>query len=649
MNIRAETGYGRRSKRALWAALCLTLIAGVVPVVDAGLAGAQSATDSDSVRAGATDLGDVTTWSGTSSSVGVTEDAVNGKDDAVDYFELSLSETKLLGVGLSGMEFNADVYVEDGNGVVLASSTKFANQKEQLTVGLESGTYFVRVEAQQRGSNTYLLKINTAKPDSVTSSFDTSKLLSMTEEVAARSLPEPTCLSKEKISPHWDIDWVRVELDEDTDYVIEVRGRGSGEGSLIDPELKGIFVDPSDHDMFKTYLGLDLVSLKPVGPGRLRRGLREQIIEQTSKGELSLDELLDELLPEDGRIRTNGLSIYDPEDPPEHYPSPPDAWSSAGFTDAHDFDDGWGQDAWLLFRPASTGSHWIEVDSQGGFAGSYVIAITDAAQYNEREYENGSSAACLTSRVVEPEHDPRLVFSTNVLSVAEGDTARYTLRLATEPTAPVSVTVSSGDTGALAVPSMSLAFTTSNWHEEQSVTVRGVHDNDTSAESVTVSHTASGGDYKSITGSVTVRVIDDDAPALVLSADELRVDEGDTETYSLRLATKPVGAGDGGGPVGRLGRGGSAGELRVHDRELEPAAPGDRARHRGRRHLRRDGDGVARGVRGRLRRNSRVVGPCTSSMTTRRCPGVLAFVRWTWARATPRRTRCVSRRARRGR
>ena len=230
-----------------------------------------------------------------------------------------------------------------------------------------------------------------------------------------------------------------------------------------------------------------------------------------------------------------------PSTRPEHYPSPPDAWSSAGFTDAHDFDDGWGQDAWLLFRPASTGSHWIEVDSQGGFAGSYVIAITDAEQYNEREYENGSSAACLTSRVVEPEHDPRLVFSTNVLSVAEGATARYTLRLATEPTAPVSVTVSSGDTGALAVPSMSLAFTTSNWHEEQSVTVRGVHDNDTSAESVTVSHTASGGDYKSITGSVTVRVIDDDAPALVLSADELRVDEGDTETYSLRLATRPTG------------------------------------------------------------------------------------------------------------
>ena len=61
-------------------------------------------------------------------------------------------------------------------------------------------------------------------------------------------------------------------------------------------------------------------------------------------------------------------------------------------------------------------------------------------------------------------------------------------------------------------------FTTSNWNQPRTVTVRGVEDEDINDETVTVTHRSSGGGYGSVTGTVTVSVTDDDVlpPALVL-------------------------------------------------------------------------------------------------------------------------------------
>ena len=86
---------------------------------------------------------------------------------------------------------------------------------------------------------------------------------------------------------------------------------------------------------------------------------------------------------------------------------------------------------------------------------------------------------------------PALVFSPQQLSVDEGDTATYRLSLATQPTGAVTVAVSSSDRAALSVP-VSFVFTTSNWDQPRTVTVRGVEDNDTDNETVTVTHRASG-------------------------------------------------------------------------------------------------------------------------------------------------------------
>ena len=49
----------------------------------------------------------------------------------------------------------------------------------------------------------------------------------------------------------------------------------------------------------------------------------------------------------------------------------------------------------------------------------------------------------------------------------------------------MTVTVSSGDTGAATVSGPTLRFTPSNWDTEQTVTVRGVNDGDSTDEIVT--------------------------------------------------------------------------------------------------------------------------------------------------------------------
>ena len=78
--------------------------------------------------------------------------------------------------------------------------------------------------------------------------------------------------------------------------------------------------------------------------------------------------------------------------------------------------------------------------------------------------------------------------------------------MATQPSASVSVTVSSGDSAAVSVPSQVLVFTTGNWSTAQSVAVGGVDDADASSESVLVTVTASGGDYVGVTVEVDVSV-----------------------------------------------------------------------------------------------------------------------------------------------
>ena len=116
--------------------------------------------------------------------------------------------------------------------------------------------------------------------------------------------------------------------------------------------------------------------------------------------------------------------------------------------------------------------------------------------------------------------------------------AGYTIALTSEPTGPVTVTVSgaSGLTVATAPSpqdsdfgtSKTLSFTASNWDTAQAVTLRAGPDGNSTDDTYRIRHTASGSDYGSVSGNLSVRVLDVNrsGATLALTVDRAEIPEG---------------------------------------------------------------------------------------------------------------------------
>ncbi len=126
------------------------------------------------------------------------------------------------------------------------------------------------------------------------------------------------------------------------------------------------------------------------------------------------------------------------------------------------------------------------------------------------------------------------------LDVDEGDIYAYTVKLATQPTAPVTVSIGGHSDTDLILDRTSLTFSTTTWNTEQTVEVTAAHDDDASNDSATLTHTASGGDYGSVSKDLPVTVTDDDEVDIVLFPESLDVLEDGSSTYTVRLATEPT-------------------------------------------------------------------------------------------------------------
>ena len=119
-----------------------------------------------------------------------------------------------------------------------------------------------------------------------------------------------------------------------------------------------------------------------------------------------------------------------------------------------------------------------------------------------------------------------VVVSVTDLDVDEGTTGDYTVALTSEPTADVEVTVA-GATTALTVMPATLTFSSTDWRTAQTVQVTAAQDDDAVDEApVTLTHSATGGGYGSLSiDAVRVVAVDDDRPELSLTQ-SLAVDEG---------------------------------------------------------------------------------------------------------------------------
>ena len=166
-------------------------------------------------------------------------------------------------------------------------------------------------------------------------------------------------------------------------------------------------------------------------------------------------------------------------------------------------------------------------------------------QASDGGYDSASKALAVT---VTDDDTAAVVLTPASITVAEGDATgvEYTVRLSHAPSGTVKVTVS-GHTGtALSVSgttlnaSDELTFTVSDWNTAQTVTVTADQDDNAAGESLTLTHTPSGGGY-STAADLTVTVTDDDTAGIVLSKTALSVTEGDDAgvSYTVTLATQP--------------------------------------------------------------------------------------------------------------
>ena len=161
---------------------------------------------------------------------------------------------------------------------------------------------------------------------------------------------------------------------------------------------------------------------------------------------------------------------------------------------------------------------------------------------------------------------PGIVLPATDVTLREGRTASYNLKLATDPGAgaTVRVSITSGDTGAVTVnDTQSGVNGTQNyldfsggsggsWNTHQAVTVRGVQDADTTNEADVLTHAVSvqAGSSAPYTGlanrTLNVDVTDDDTlppdtPVVSITASPSSITEGGTIAFTLTASPAPTG------------------------------------------------------------------------------------------------------------
>ena len=110
-----------------------------------------------------------------------------------------------------------------------------------------------------------------------------------------------------------------------------------------------------------------------------------------------------------------------------------------------------------------------------------------------------------------PTGRPAVTSSPSVLTVNEGSSATYSVRLDTAPSSTVTVRVSGNSGSDLTVSPASLTFTPGNWNNPRTVTVTARQDVDAVPDDfITLVHTATGGDYTGTARENTVVIIGED-------------------------------------------------------------------------------------------------------------------------------------------
>ena len=185
-----------------------------------------------------------------------------------------------------------------------------------------------------------------------------------------------------------------------------------------------------------------------------------------------------------------------------------------------------------------------DVDLGATFDPATIVYDSATAVYTATETTvtamptNSTTAPAVT---VTDNDTPGVTVSPPSLTVNEGATDTYTVRLITQPSASVTVDIRSDNTD-VTVSSPSLTFTTTTWSAEQAVTVTAGQDADADDDTATVTHDPSGADFDLVSNAeLAVTITDNDTRGVTVSPASLTVAEGGTGTYTVALDTQPTG------------------------------------------------------------------------------------------------------------
>ena len=197
------------------------------------------------------------------------DDSVDVDDDPRDYFSFWLDESTEVNLSLRQLDFDADLFLEDEYGNVLASSENKGTANEDINATLpdEFETYYIRIESLEAGANNYRFKAKVSDPDPATEvtvpevTGPPVVYIPPPEPVAEPVEEDPVALradtcpntnattctvsingsSRGTIETGGEKDRYKVVLEANEKYVFELRGIAFNNGTLYRPKIVGIY------------------------------------------------------------------------------------------------------------------------------------------------------------------------------------------------------------------------------------------------------------------------------------------------------------------------------------------------------------------------------------------------------------------------
>jgi hypothetical protein len=203
----------------------------------------------------------------------------------------------------------------------------------------------------------------------------------------------------------------------------------------------------------------------------------------------------------------------------------------------------------LVFTPSDWSSpQTVTVSGVNDFAvdGSQPYAITLGAATSTDANYAGRTAAGPSLTNLDDDAAGLVATPTSGLTTTEaGGTATFQLRLSSQPTANVVVSVTSGDPSEGTVSPGTVTFTSSNWNVNQQVTVTGVDDALADGAVPYAIQLAASGDaaYVGRTATISVTNSDNDAASITVSpasGTATTSELGATVTFTIVLTAQPV-------------------------------------------------------------------------------------------------------------